>query len=304
MPRSPDDLPAHRARAGQTPRFDLQAHSTHSDGELPPAGVVAAAAGAGIRLLALTDHDTVAGQAEAAAAATQHQLALVTGVEVSVLDPAATDLHICGYLVDPQAPGLRTQLASSREARALRTERMCDAVERAGWRLDRAGIDARRAGGASIGRPHLAQAVFSEPANSSRLAREGLHSATDFLAAYLVEGKPAYAPRLAPSVAEVIELLHEAGGIAVWAHPFWDLAATDAVASTLRRFARLGLDGVEAFYITHSREQTQMLVDQAAQLGLLTTGSSDFHGPNHPLFHSFGAFSTYDLQARLGPLLD
>jgi hypothetical protein len=304
MLRSPQDRTGQTGRSGRIPRFDLQAHSSYSDGELPPAQVVAEAARAGIELLALTDHDTVAGQAEAAAAAGAHPLELVTGVEVSVLDPDAADLHICGYLIDPRAPALLAALASSREARALRTERMCDALQRAGWRLDRASIQAHASGGASVGRPHLAQAVFSEPANASRLAREGLHSATDFLTAYLVEGKPAYSPRLAPSVAEAIELLHQAGGIAVWAHPFWDLATAASVSSALRRFTRMGLDGVEAFYATHSREQTQLLVSQAATLGLLTTGSSDFHGPSHPLFHSFGAFPSYELEARLGPILD
>ena len=302
MRPSRETAPALADPGAPTQRFDLQSHSTYSDGELAPAQVVASAASAGIELLALTDHDTVAGQSEAAAAARLQGLTLLTGVEISVLDTAGPDLHVCGYGIDPEHAQLLAQLARSREDRTRRTERMCEAVERSGWRLDRSGIDARRATGASVGRPHLAQAVFSDPANSARLAREGLRSATDFLVAYLVEGKPAYVPRAAPSVAEAIDVLHAAGGLAVWAHPFWDLATADQVSSTLRRFAGLGLDGVEAFYLTHSREQTELLVREAASLGLLTTGSSDFHGPHHPLFHRFGAFPTYGLRPDLGAL--
>jgi len=288
---------------GSAPRFDLQSHSTHSDGELAPAQVVAAAANTGVELLALTDHDTLAGQAEAMAAARTHGVELLTGVEISVRDPAAPDLHICGYRIDPAHAPLLAQLARSRQDRTLRSEQMCEAVERAGWRLDRSGLDARRAGGGSIGRPHLAHAVFSEPANAARLSREGLRSATDFLAAYLVEGRPAYVPRAAPTVQEAIGLLHQAGGLAVWAHPFWDLASAAQVSSTLERFRMVGLDGVEAFYPTHNREQTGLLVHRAAELGLLTTGSSDFHGPSHPLFDRFRAFSTFDLAPELGALL-
>ena len=301
----PREIDAAQAGSGAPAnRFDLQSHSTYSDGELTPAQVVALAANAGIGLLALTDHDTVAGLAEATAAARDHGLELLAGVEISVLDTAAPDLHICGYRIDPEHAALLAQLERSRADRTQRTERMCEAVERAGWRLDRSGMDARRATGASVGRPHLAQAVFSDPANSARLDREQLRSATDFLVAYLVEGKPAYVPRAAPSVAEAIDSLHAAGGLAVWAHPFWDITTPAEVSSTLRRFAGLGLDGVEAFYLTHSREQTELLVREAASLGLLTTGSSDFHGPHHPLFHRFGAFPTYGLQPDLGVLWD
>lgn len=301
-PRESD--PAQADAGAPAERFDLQSHSTYSDGELAPDQVVDSAASAGIELLALTDHDTVAGQTEAAAAARLRGLALLTGVEISVQDTAGPDLHICGYGFDPEHAPLLGQLERSRADRTQRTERMCEAVEQAGWRLDRGGMDARRATGASVGRPHLAQAVFSDPANSARLHREQLRSATDFLVAYLVEGKPAYVPRAAPTVGEAIELLHGANGLAVWAHPFWDLATAGQVSSTLRRFAGLGLDGVEAFYPTHSREQTELLVREAASLGLLTTGSSDFHGPSHPLFHRFGAFATYGLKTDLSVLLD
>ena len=94
----------------------------------------------------------------------------------------------------------------------------------------------------------------------------------------------------------------EAGGVAVWAHPFWDVEADPEVIATLERFKGLGLDGVEAFYVTHTQVQTDLLVERAGELDLLTTGSSDYHGPNHRQFNRFGAFSTFGHRPNLGPI--
>ena len=101
---------------------------------------------------------------------------------------------------------------------------------------------------------------------------------------------------------ESIEAIHDAGGVAVWAHPFWDVADAGDVLETIDRFREWGLDGVEAFYATHTREQAEMLADRCAELGLLSTGSSDFHGPAHKLFSRFRAFSTYGREPALGAI--
>ena len=208
------------------PSFELQSHSTHSDGELSPAAVVSAAEQAGVELLALTDHDSVAGFSEAAGAAAGLGLRLVSGVEISVLDPVARDLHVCGYLIDPADPALEAQLAHSRGDRERRAQRMIEALEQDGWVVDREQLDKRLAAGGTLGRPHLAQAVVAHPDNLPRLGRERLMNPSAFLEAYLIEGRPAFREREAPSVADVIELIHGAGGVAVWAHPFWDRQAT------------------------------------------------------------------------------
>jgi len=284
------------------PSFELQSHSTHSDGELSPAAVVNAAAQAGVELLALTDHDSVAGVGEAADAATALGLRLVSGVEISVLDPVARDLHVCGYLIDPADPALGAQLAHSRGDRERRARRMIEALEQDGWVVDHEQLDTRQAAGGTLGRPHLAQAVVAHPDNVPRLGRERLTNPSAFLEAYLIEGRPAFREREAPSVAEAIELIHGAGGVAVWAHPFWDLASDGEVIATLERFVGLGLDGVEAFYVTHTRAQTDLLVRRCAELELLTTGSSDFHGPHHRDFNHFRRFSTFGHRANLGPI--
>jgi predicted metal-dependent phosphoesterase TrpH len=284
------------------PTFDLQSHSIHSDGELPPRAVVEAAAAAGVELLALTDHDSTEGVAEALAAAADLDIRLVPATEISVIDPAGADLHMCAYLIDPDEPALHAQLRRSREDRQARAWRMAAALKEEGFVVDEAFLHARAEAGQTIGRPHLAQAVTRHPDNAERLERDGLTDPTALLVSYLIEGTPAFRERDAPTAAEAIELIHGAGGIAVWAHPFWDVKDPAEAVATLERFAAAGLDGVEAFYVAHDRPQTELMFEQAARLGLVTTGSSDFHGPDHRQFKHFRAFETFGLTPNLGPL--
>src|SRR5262249_30168706 len=158
------------------------------------------------------------------------------------------DLHVLGYLVDHHAPVLLDALAAFRADRAARAERMAEALREAGLQLDLPRRD-------SIGRPHLAQAAFDHPANRMRLDSEEIVNASQLLEAYLVPGAAAYRRRTTPTVEEAIALVHEAGGVAVWAHPFWDVDDPDAVRGAIDRFATQGLDGVEAFYPTHDAQQ-------------------------------------------------
>jgi 3',5'-nucleoside bisphosphate phosphatase len=285
------------------PTFDLQSHSVHSDGALAPAEVVAAAASAGVRLLALSDHDTTDGVSEAQrAAATAGGIGVVPATEVTALFEGAQDLHVLGYLIDPSNPALVAALERSRDDREHRAQAMAEALQELGFALDEAALAERSEQGRSIGRPHLAQAVVSRPENRERLETEGLLDPTAFLVEYLIEGRPAFRPRAAPSVEEAIALIHGAGGVAVWAHPFWDIKEPQRVLDALDGFRSAGLDGVEAFYVTHDEAQTRLLVQRAGQLGILTTGSSDFHGPQHHTFSRFRAFETFGLEPNLGPL--
>ena len=279
------------------PSFDLQSHSTYSDGALPPRAVVAAAADAGVELLALTDHDTVDGVDEALQAGAALGLRLVPAVELSAIDGDFEDLHILGYLVDHRAVALLGPLAAFQADRAARAVRMAEALRDCGLQLD---LPQR----ATIGRPHLAQAAFDHPANRMRLQREKIVNASQLLEAYLIPGAPAFRRRTTPTVAEAIEIVHESGGVAVWAHPFWNVDDPTAVIEHIERFATLGIDGVEAFYPTHDAQQASAIADRCAELGLLTTGSADFHGPAHPLFNRFRAFELHGYQPRLGPIAD
>ncbi len=287
------------------PSFDLQSHSTASDGELSPAELVARAHEAGVELLALSDHDTVDGLDEAfvAAGATGGELTLVSAVEISSLDRGEDDLHILGYGIDHHNPALLARLGLWREDRLARGERIATAMRELGWEVE---LPERAANtDKPLGRPHIAAAIFDHPANAQRVADEGLKDSTQLLVAYLIPGAAGYRGRSAPTVAEAIEAIHEAGGVAIWAHPYWDFQADDqheATRDVLERFAALGGDGVEAFYITHDEEQTRRLVELAGGLDLLTTGSADFHGESNPNFSAFRAFSLYGLEPRLGPI--
>jgi hypothetical protein len=286
----------------EAPTFDLQSHSVHSDGSLTPHQVVQAAAAAGVELLALSDHDTAAGVPEAEQAASAAGIGLVTATEITSIFDGRQDVHVLGYLIDPQEPRMVQTLDRSRTNRERRADAMADALRELGFDLDEAALAERAEQGKSIGRPHLAQAVVSRPANRERLEAEGLLDPTAFLVAYLIEGKPAFRDREAPTVEQSIELIHGAGGVAVWAHPFWDVKDPSEVLDAIDRFRAAGLDGVESFYVTHTREETELLVKRCAELRLLSTGSSDYHGPAHHTFSRFRAFSTYGLAPELGPL--
>jgi predicted metal-dependent phosphoesterase TrpH len=309
--------------APSPPRFDLQSHSTRSDGALEPAEVVAAAAGAGVQLLALTDHDTLAGVSEAIAAGARHGVSVVPAIEISSIeDPARgaphrggqtgergesgqpRELHILGYRIDHTDPQLLATLERFLADREQRTLRMAENLRAAGLQLDATTIDARVAAGEPIGRPHLAEAVLAHPANAERLRAEDIDDVGSLIRGYLIDGKPAFALRVTPTVAEAIEAIHAGGGVAIWAHPFWDVEDPDEVLSMVERFRALGIDGVEAFYVTHTREQTELLASRCRELDLLSTGSADFHGPENRLFSRFMAFETYGLEPNLGPIAE
>jgi predicted metal-dependent phosphoesterase TrpH len=293
-----------------TPRFDLQSHSTRSDGALEPAEVVASAARAGVQLLALTDHDTLAGVSEAIAAGAKHGVSVVPAIEISSIDdgcgdgtdPRPRELHILGYAIDHTDAELLRTLELFLSDREQRTLRMAENLRRTGFELQTATIDARIAAGEPIGRPHLAEAVLAHPDNAERLRAEDIDDVGSLIRSYLIEGKPAFALRVTPTVAEAVQAIHAAGGVAVWAHPFWDVEDPGEVLATIDRFQALGIDGVEAFYVTHTREQTELLAKRCQELSLLSTGSADFHGPENRLFSRFMAFETYGLTPNLGPI--
>jgi hypothetical protein len=296
-------------------RFDLQSHSTSSDGTLPPGEVVKRAADAGVELLALSDHDTIGGVAEAIDAGGRYGVRVVSAVEISAVDDGSgaageaiaadhvtRELHILGYGFDPAGESLTKHLAEFLADREKRTLRMRDGLREVGFELDEAAIEQRIADGKPIGRPHLAEAALSAPANAQRLADEQIDDIGGLIRGYLIEGKPAFRLRETPTVGEAIEAIHDAGGVAIWAHPFWDIDADEEVLASVDRFRALGIDGVEAFYITHDERQTRLLFERCEQLGLLSTGSADYHGPDNRLFSKFLAFDTYDLQPNLGPI--
>ena len=190
-------------------RIDLHTHSTASDGTQPPAEVVSSAAEAGLDVLALTDHDTTTGWEEAAAAATHHGIALVRGIEVSCQHEGIS-IHLLGYLHDPTSPGLLSELDRSRESRETRAQRIVDLLSR-DLPLSWDEVLEQIKPGATVGRPHIADAMVAKGIVASRdLA----------FADYLYDGSPYFVAHYAPDPVKAVRLLWEAGGVAVMAHPF------------------------------------------------------------------------------------
>lgn len=257
--------------------IDLQSHSTVSDGDLEPAGVVEAAAAAGVTTLALTDHDAVDGLAEAAEAAEAAGIELVPAAEMSCGHPVAEELHMLGYWIDVDRMAEFCERAQ--EERVKRAEEIVSNLNAAGVEVTLEGAIAQAGDAASVGRPHIAKAA-------------GVTEMGPFFEKYLIPGAETYVPRRWPTTPEAVRLIHEAGGAAVLAHPFWDLDDPQAVAELI---AELDLDGVEVFYPSHTREQVEFLVGLCGERGLTMTASADFHGPDHKMFSRFGDYDTYGL---------
>lgn len=286
------------------PAFDLQSHSIHSDGELRPSDVVARAAAAGVELLALTDHDNVGGVEEAIEAAPEHGIRVVSAVEITAVDDSHDDIHLLGYLIDHRDPQLLSRLEAARDERVQRSHRMAEALERAGWAIDLEFLRLVEAEGGTVGRPHLAEALLRDPDNRERIAERGFTNSGDVIEALISRGCEGFVSREHPTVEEAIGWVHDAGGLAVFAHPLFPPGeySADGVEQALRRYAAAGLDGVECFYKTHTEQETRFLHGLASELGLLTTGSADFHGEGHGNFSTFLDFETHGLEVDLGPI--
>jgi predicted metal-dependent phosphoesterase TrpH len=248
-------------------RLDLHVHSSASDGTQPPAAVVGDAAAAGLDGLALTDHDTAAGWAEAAAAALAAGLLFVPGIEVST-QASGVSVHVLAYLPDPADTALAAEMERTRTDRLTRARRMVDLIA-ADHAITWADVASRVEPGATVGRPHIADAMVEL----------GLVANRDEAFATVLHSRSRYHVRhYAPDTELAVRLIRGAGGVPVMAHP---LAArrgrvvTDAV---IARLAAAGLAGLEVEHRDHERAEREHLRRLAAELGLFTTGSSDYHG--------------------------
>ena len=246
-------------------RADLHVHSSASDGTDPPAEVMRRAARAGLDAVALTDHDTVAGHAEARAAA--GPVTLVPGMELSCrLD--GRSVHMLAYLFDPDQPELAAELARIRDDRVLRARAMVDKLAGLGVDISWEQV-AAIAGPAVVGRPHIARAMAASGAIAS--PREA------FTRDWIADGGRAYVDRYALDPARAIGLVRAAGGVAVLAHP---RAGRDTRVSTgqIGELAAVGLAGLEVFHPDQSEAERARLLVVAHDLDLVATGGSDDHG--------------------------
>jgi predicted metal-dependent phosphoesterase TrpH len=247
--------------AGGSGFVDLHVHSTASDGSRAPADVVQEARRVGLAAFALTDHDTVAGIAEATAAAASLGVRVVPGVELSAVE-GDVETHILGlHLSDTR--DLEARLVVLRDMRRTRAERIVRRLNELGVRIAIPAVLEQAAGGA-IGRPHIARAMIAEG------------WAIDFRDAfdrYLGNGKPAFVPKDRLPVSEAIELIHRAGGLAVLAHP-----ASAGTRERVEEFVGLGIDGLEVRHPSHTADDVARLSALVEHFGLVPSGGSDWHG--------------------------
>jgi len=251
--------------------IDLHTHSIASDGTQSPAEVISSAAETGLDVVALTDHDTTAGWEEAAAAAEHHGVTLVRGIEISC-QHAGISIHLLGYLHDPTEPGLLKELGRSRESRQTRAQRIVELLSRdlpMHWDDVLEHIDP----GATIGRPHIADAMVAMRIVDSREA-----AFRDFL----YDGSPYYASHYAPDPVRGVRLVAEAGGVAVMAHPFASKRGRIVDDSVIQAMAAAGMAGLEVHHRDHGPHEVRHGLELAASLDLFVTGSSDYHGVGKP----------------------
>ncbi|SNS08466.1 PHP domain-containing protein [Actinomadura mexicana] len=248
-------------------RIDLHCHSDASDGTRPPAEVVRRARENGVDVVALTDHDTVAGWDEAAASLPDG-LALVPGIELSCKEDDRS-LHLLGYLFDPGEPVLAAELARIRDDRVIRARGMVERLNELGagvtWGMVRA-----LATGEAVGRPHIARAMVE--AGVIETADEA------FTPRWIAQDGRAYVERYALDAERAVGLVRAAGGVCVLAHPRARRRGYVFGDEVIERLAAAGLAGVEADHPDHAPEDRARLRDLAASLGLAATGSSDDHG--------------------------
>ena len=250
--------------------IDLHTHSTASDGTDAPRALGALASSAGLSVLALTDHDTTAGLASAAKSCDRAGVEFVPGIELSAQrGKERGTLHILGYFVDRSSAALKTVCAELAEARADRAPRIVASLNELGVDITLDEVLAQ-AGGAVIGRPHIAAV----------LVRKGyVKTVADGFARYIGQGKPAYHRKDQLEAARAIEAVHDAGGMAVLAHPIQLNYADDAeLVQLVRDLVAAGLDGLETHHPDHHRGLVEQYTHLASRFDLVTTGGSDYHG--------------------------
>jgi predicted metal-dependent phosphoesterase TrpH len=252
--------------------IDLHTHTTHSDGSASPGELIALASAKRARAVAITDHDTVSAIGEARAAADRFGIEFVAGIEISAEYSPGT-MHILGYCIDEQSSALAQKLGELQQARERRNPQIASRLRSLGFDISYDEV-VEVAGNQVVGRPHFARLMIDKRYVAS------MQEAFD---RFLKKGADAYVEKARLSPRESIALIHEAGGVAVLAHPYQlKLSSYEEVERLVGELADLGLDGIEAVYSRHSAEERTSYSEIAVRNGLLVTGGSDYHGSYKP----------------------
>jgi predicted metal-dependent phosphoesterase TrpH len=253
-------------------RIDLHAHSNVSDGTETPAGVITSAVAAGLDAVALTDHDSTDGWETAAAAALEHGIAFVPGMEISCRTEQGISVHLLSYLHDPAHPGLLEEITKAKDARLTRAEHMVTLLSE-DYPLTWDDVIHHVAPGATVGRPHIADALVAAGVVADR--SEAFTSILTSHSRYFVQ-------HYAPNPAVAVELVRAAGGVPVFAHPVASSRGRIVGERTYKDMIDAGLLGLEVEHRDNPEEGRTFLRKLAAEHGLFVTGSSDYHGAGKP----------------------
>ena len=253
--------------------IDLHTHTNASDGTDSPTQLIDKAINRGINILALTDHDTTRGWDEAKSALLNHpsqtEMKLVLGSEISCQDENGISIHMLGLLFDPNYQPLFEVLERTRENRHSRMERIIARLNEAGIDITIDEVNAQRKGDATLGRPHLADAL---------VARGHVASRDEAFAALLHNKSKFYINHYSPSPVETIKLIKAAGGVAIIAHPLASQRGRTISMDLFESLIAAGLDGIEVDHRDHSENEKSELLRFAIENELIVTGSSDYHG--------------------------
>lgn len=247
--------------------IDLHSHTTASDGELEPSKLVELACTIGLSAVAITDHDTTAGLADAIDAAKNVELQIVPGIEISA-KISHGQCHLLGYLIDPHSANLNSRLNELQEARRQRNEKLLQKLNDLGIKITFEDVK-YFAGRDLVARPHFAKALVKLGFVST------IQEAFD---KYLAEGASAAVPKEVITQQEAIDLIHEAGGVAILAHPNNLKLPSVETEDAILRMRNMGLDGIEAYYSLHTEEDRERYLAMARKLDMVVSGGSDFHG--------------------------
>lgn len=252
--------------------IDLHAHTTASDGSSTPTELVTLARSAGLGAVAVTDHDTTGGCAEAAAAGADLGVEVVPGIEISVDYPQG-EFHLLGYFIDYTHAEFLGRLTYLQENRFNRNGVMLRKMQDMGFDLTMEDIEAE-SGGGQIGRPHMARALHK---------KGYVRSVQEAFDEYLADGKPLHVPKVKLNPKEAIDLVHLGGGVAVLAHPkFMEFPTEEGLSQEIAGLKEAGLDGLECYYSQHNQTETEQYLRLARQYDLLVTCGSDYHGVSKP----------------------
>lgn len=267
--------------------LDLHAHTIYSDGGLTPIALVMRAKELGLSTIAITDHDSLLALEVAKIKGEELGVEIIPGIELTAYIDETLDLHILGYFIDKKNRHLQERLEFFKKQREIKSKKVVENLNKLGFKIDF--NEVKKLAKGTIAQPHLAYIVINNSANSEKLIKEfgEIPSTGEFIKDYLALGGKAYEPREAATPEEAINLIHEAGGVAVLAHPCWNLSVKVGTRlifddQWIERLVKVGLDGLEVYAHRDNKEDTVKAIEHydkvADKYKLLKTGGSDFHG--------------------------